>query len=114
MKKMFLFFLILSYFVSPGHSETQGYSTPEKVMAEAKKGRYKLITGEELKREFMKSPSDLFLVDTRQDWEYHAGHIKGARLLSAVPSWWYQYSPKARWEMKKALGHDKDIKVVFY
>ncbi len=118
MTKIILSFLVFSTFIAygvvQGRSETQEQNIAEKVLAEANKGIYRLITGEELKREFLKSPSDLFLVDTRQEWEYQSQHIKGAVVLPTTPTWWYQYSPKARWEMKKVLGPDKDIKLIFY
>jgi rhodanese-related sulfurtransferase len=63
---------------------------------------------------FLKNPSSLFLVDTRQDWEYQQEHIQGAVNLPVKPIWWTQYSPSARAEMKKLLGPDKKREVVFY
>jgi hypothetical protein len=84
------------------------------VQAEAKRGNYQLITPETIKDQFVKKPGSLFLVDTRQGWEYQREHIKGAVSLPVTPSWWTQYSPWARAEMKKLLGPDKKRGVAFY
>jgi rhodanese-related sulfurtransferase len=52
------------------------------------------------------------LIDTRQEWEYRAGHIAGALLFPMEPTWW------ARWRkagaLRELLGEDKDRLVVFY
>ena len=86
----------------------------DNVVQEAQKGGYKLITPDEIKTEYLKDPGSLFLVDTRQEWAYRMQHIKGALYLPATPTWWYQYYPGARSEMKKVLGPDKDKKITFY
>jgi hypothetical protein len=84
------------------------------VQEEARKGNYRLIAPETIKAQFLKNPASLFLVDTRQEWEYQREHIKAAVNLPVTPSWWTQYSPWARGEMKKLLGPDKKRRVVFY
>ena len=84
------------------------------VQQEARRGNYKLITPGSMRDRFLKNPSSLFLVDTRQDWEYQQEYIQGAVNLPVKPTWWTQYSPSARAEMKKLLGPDKKRKVVFY
>ena len=84
------------------------------VQAEARKGNYRLIAPETIKAQFRKNPASLFLVDTRQEWEYQREHIKGAVNLPVTPTWWTQYSPWARSEMKKLLGPDKKRQVGFY
>jgi predicted sulfurtransferase len=84
------------------------------VQAEAKKGNYQLISPATVRDQFVKEPGSLFLVDTRQGWEYQREHIKGAVNLPATPSWWTQYSPWARSEIKKLLGPEKKRHVVFY
>lgn len=43
------------------------------VMAEAKAGGYRIITTKELRDRYQTAPSNLFLVDTRQEWEYRPG-----------------------------------------
>jgi hypothetical protein len=84
------------------------------VQAEAKRGNYQLIAPETIKAQFLKNAASLFLVDTRQGWEYQGEHIKGAANLPVTPGWWTQYSPWARSKMKKLLGPDKKRGVVFY
>ncbi|MGD8370217.1 MAG: rhodanese-like domain-containing protein [Syntrophobacterales bacterium] len=84
------------------------------VQEEAKRGNYKLITPESLRDRFLKNPSSLSLVDTRQDWEYQQEHIQGAVNLPIRPTWWTQYSPWVRASIKKVLGPDKSQGVVFY
>jgi len=84
------------------------------VQEEARRGNYKLITPGSMRDRFLKNPSSLFLVDTRQDWEYQLEHIQGAVNLPVKPTWWTQYSFWARAGMKKLLGPDKKREVVFY
>ena len=84
------------------------------VQEEARKGNYQLIAPETIKAQFLKNPASLFLVDTRQEWEYQREYIQNAVNLPVTPSWWTQYSPWARSEMKKLLGSDKKRHVVFY
>ena len=45
---------------------------------EAKSGGYQLISTNELKELYEKNVEKILLVDTRQDWEFAAGHIKAA------------------------------------
>ena len=87
-------------------------ATWDDVQAEAKSGGYRIITTEELAREYQKDTGSLLLVDTRQEWEYRTGHLKGALNFPMEPTWW------ARWRKASALeaflGPDKDRMVVFY
>lgn len=82
------------------------------VLAEAERGGYEIITTENLAKRFLKDSSSLLLIDTRQEWEYRTGHIKGALNFPMEPNWW------ARWrkadELEKFLGPDKDRLLVFY
>jgi len=84
------------------------------VQAEAKRGNYQLISPGTIKDRFVKEPGSLFLVDTRQEWEYQREYIQDAVNLPVTPTWWTQYSPWVRGEMKKLLGSDKKRQVVFY
>jgi rhodanese-related sulfurtransferase len=86
----------------------------DKVVTEAKKGGYQLIKPEELKEEYLKDSTAFLLVDVRQEWSYQMQHIKGSLHIDFAPTWWNQYSPMMRSEMKKILGPDKDRKFVFY
>jgi 3-mercaptopyruvate sulfurtransferase SseA len=87
-------------------------ATWEDVIAEAKAGGYKIITTEQLRDRYHTTPSSLLLIDTRQEWEYRSGHIKGSVNFPMEPTWW------ARWrkadELEAFLGDDKQRNIVFY
>jgi hypothetical protein len=110
----FMFFLFLS-FVARAQAETQNsVNARDNVVAEAKKGGYQLISPDELKKEYLTDSTAFLLVDVRQEWSYQMQHIKGSLHIDFAPTWWNQYSPMMRSEMKKTLGLDKDKKLVFY
>jgi 3-mercaptopyruvate sulfurtransferase SseA len=85
--------------------------TWEDVQAQAQKGGYRLINTAELAALCRQDPQVL-LVDTRQDWEYRTGHMKGALNFSMEPTRW------ARWRspepLARFLGPDLDRSIVFY
>lgn len=87
-------------------------ATWDDVIAEASAGGYRLITTDELAGRYVKEPSRLMLIDSRQEWEYRTGHIAGALNFPMEPTWW------ARWRKAKDLegflGPDKDRTLVFY
>ena len=87
-------------------------ATWDDVQAEARSGGYRIITTEELAREYQEDSTSFLLVDTRQEWEYRTGHLKGALNFPMEPTWW------SRWRKASALetflGPDKDRMVVFY
>lgn len=91
---------------------TPKLATWDDVLVEAKAGGYKIITTEELSNRYQKDAGDLLLVDTRQEWEYRTGHLKGAVNFPMEPTAW------ARWRMasamEKFLGPDKSQTIVFY
>ena len=91
---------------------TPKQATWDDVLLEGKNGGYQIITTEELSRRYQKDPGSLFLVDTRQEWEYRTGHLKGAENFPMEPTAW------ARWrkasELEKFLGPDKNRSFVFY
>ena len=86
-------------------------ATWDDVLREGKDGGYQIITTDELAQLYLKD-SSLLLVDTRQEWEYRTGHIKGAANFPVEPTFW------ARWlkasDLKKFLGPDKNRTLVFY
>ena len=109
-----MLFIFLSY-TARAQSEPQNpVNAWDKVVTEARKGGYQLITPEELKREYLTDSAAFLLVDTRQEWSYQMQHIKGSLHIDFAPTWWNQYSPMMRSDMKKLLGSDKDKKFVFY
>lgn len=87
-------------------------ATMEDVRAEAARGGYRLINTEELAKLYQQPPANFLLVDTRQDWEYRSGHIKGAVDFPLEPTWWSRWRSQGR--LAALLGLDKDRLVVFY
>ncbi len=87
-------------------------ATMEDVRAEAARGGYRLIDTDELARLYQQPPANLLIVDTRQDWEFRSGHIKGAVDFPLEPGWWSRWRAKGR--LSALLGPDKDRLVVFY
>lgn len=91
---------------------TPKQATWDDVLAEAKAGGYGIITTEELSAPYRKDNGGLLLVDTRQEWEYRTGHIRGAALFPMEPTAW------SRWRKAQALetflGPDKNRTIVFY
>ena len=86
-------------------------ATWDDVLAEAKKGGYRLITAAELSERYRDAKS-ILVVDTRQEWEYRTGHIKGALNFPVEPTWWSRRSRASA--LESFLGPDKDRMVVFY
>jgi 3-mercaptopyruvate sulfurtransferase SseA len=89
-----------------------GNATWKDVETEAKNGGYRLITTDALSRKYQNEPDEILLVDTRQEWEYRTGHIKGAHNFPIEPTW------LSRWRNKGALlsflGPDKNRLIVLY
>ena len=97
---------------SNNRSVTPQEATWADVQAEAQLGGYQLINTKNLWKRYNKNPDNLFVVDTRQEWEYRTGHIKGAMNFPMESTW------LSRWRKKGALeaflGLDKDRFIVFY
>jgi len=87
-------------------------ATWDDVVAEAKRGGYRLINTEELWERYDKDPKSLRLVDTRQEWEYRTGHIKGASNFPIEPTWLSRWREKG--VLERFLGPDKKRFIVFY
>ena len=81
-------------------------------LGEAQKGGYRIISNKELWERYSAAPGTIFLVDVRQEWEYRAGFIKGAKNFPMEPTGW------SRWRKQKPLetflGPDKNRHIVFY
>ena len=87
-------------------------ATWDDVLAEASAGGYHIITTDELAGRYGKDPSSLLLIDTRQEWEYRTGHIKGALNFPMEPTWFSRWRKKG--DLEAFLGSDKDRFIVFY
>ncbi len=87
-------------------------ATWDDVKAEARQGGYQLITTDELSSQYTAKPDSLLLVDTRQEWEYRTGHIKGALSFPIEPTWLSRWRKKSA--LEKFLGPDKNRLIVFY
>jgi len=87
-------------------------ATWDDVVAEGKAGGYRIITTEELSERYQKDAGSMLLVDTRQEWEYRTGHIKGAVNFPMDPTAW------SRWRKASALeaflGPGKNRTIIFY
>ena len=82
------------------------------VVAEAETGGYKLIRTDELWERYSKNPDSLLLVDTRQEWEYRTGHIKGAVHFPMEPTWLSRWRKKG--DLRALIGPDMARSVIFY
>ena len=87
-------------------------ATWDDVLTEGKNGNYQIIKTDDLAQLYQKDASSLFLIDTRQEWEYRTGHLKGAVNFPMEPTAW------ARWRkasvLETFLGPDKNRTLVFY
>ena len=82
------------------------------VRAEAARGGYRLISTDDLWQKYEAAPDGLLMVDTRQEWEYRTGHIKGALNFPMEPTGWARWRKKGA--LSKFLGPDKNQLIVFY
>jgi hypothetical protein len=82
------------------------------VLAEARQGGYRIIDTDELWERYRKDPETMLLVDTRQEWEYRTGHIKGAVNFPIEPTWLSRWRNKGA--LEQFLGPDKKRLIVFY
>jgi 3-mercaptopyruvate sulfurtransferase SseA len=87
-------------------------ATMADVQAEAARGDYRLMTTEALAELYRRPPANFLLVDTRQDWEYRSGHLKGAVNFPMEPTAWARWRSQGR--LAALLGPDPDRLVVFY
>ena len=87
-------------------------ATWEEVEAQAKQGGYQLITTAKLAQLYSRDSGDLLIVDTRQDWEYRTGHIKGSANFPLEPTRWSEW--RAKGKLARLLGPDKNRTIVFY
>ena len=104
--------LTIGYLWYGNRSVTPKKATWDAVRAEGVKGGYQLISTDELWQQYEANPAGLLLVDTRQEWEYRSGHIKGAINFPLEPTWLSRWRKKG--DLATVLGPDKNRLIVFY
>ena len=82
------------------------------VKQEGESGGYQLIDVKALWSLYQSNQKKILLVDTRQEWEYRAGHIAGSVNFPIEPTWWGRWQKKK--ELKAFLGPDREKSIVFY
>ena len=97
---------------STGNSVAPREATWQDALNEAQSGGYRLITTADLAREYETRGAALLLVDTRQEWEYRTGHIRGAFTFPIEPTTWSRWSKADA--LEAVLGPDKERFIVFY
>jgi 3-mercaptopyruvate sulfurtransferase SseA len=91
---------------------TPRVATWNEVLTEAEQGGYRIIDTDQLWNRYKKDPETMLLVDTRQEWEYRTGHIKGAVNFPIEPTWLSRWRNKGA--LEQFLGPDKKRLIVFY
>jgi 3-mercaptopyruvate sulfurtransferase SseA len=87
-------------------------SNLEKVELEAEQGGYELIDLETLWTLYQTEQEKVLLVDTRQEWEYRSGYIRGAVNFPMEPTW--PATMTQRGALEQFLGTDRLQTIVFY
>ena len=104
--------ITIGYLWQTNRVVTPKEATWDDVLTEARQGGYRIINTDELWGRYKKDPGKMLLVDTRQEWEYRTGHIKGALNFPMEPTWMSRWSNKGT--LEKFLGPDKERLLVFY
>ncbi|UCF95710.1 MAG: rhodanese-like domain-containing protein [Desulfobacterales bacterium] len=105
--------MVTSVWVGWNHrAVTAKKATWDDVVAEAANGGYRLISTDALWGHYKEKTQNLLIVDTRQEWEYRTGHIKGAASFPMEPTRWSRW--RARRALEELLGTDKKRFIVFY
>jgi len=104
--------ITIGYLWQTNRVVTPQAATWNDVLTEARQGGYRIISTDELWERYEKDPAKMLLVDTRQEWEYRTGHIKGAFNFPIEPTWMSRWRNKGA--LEKFLGPDKERFLVFY
>jgi 3-mercaptopyruvate sulfurtransferase SseA len=104
--------ITIGYLWQTNRVVTPKTATWNDVLTEARQGGYRTIRTNELWERYEKDPDKMLLVDTRQEWEYRTGHIKGALNFPIEPTWMSRWRNKGT--LEKFLGPDKERLLVFY
>lgn len=109
--RLAILFLVIAGIAGPGTAPAGAAGLAE-VRKEAQRGGYRLITTDELRKIRERNPGGVLIVDTRQDWEYAAGHIEGAVNFPMEPTWLARLTKRG--ELEQFLGPDREKRIVFY
>ena len=104
--------ITIGYLWQTNRVVTPKEATWNNVLTEARLSGYRIISTDELWERYQKDPAKMLLVDTRQEWEYRTGHIKGALNFPIEPTWMSRWHNKGA--LEKFLGPDKERLLVFY
>ena len=104
--------ITIGYLWLTNRAVTPKEATWNDVLTEASQGGYRIISTDELWKRYQEGADDLLLVDTRQEWEYRTGHIKGALNFHMEPTRMSRWRNKGA--LEKFLGPDKQRLLVFY
>ena len=104
--------ITIGYLWQTNRVVTPKEATWNNVLTEARLNGYRIISTDELWERYEKDPAKMLLVDTRQEWEYRTGHIKGALNFPIEPTWMSRWHNKGA--LEKFLGPDKERLLVFY
>ena len=113
-----IIFALLAVTVSAGYIWYANRSVPARqatwddISVEAEQGGYQIVLTDDLWERYQKGPESALIVDTRQEWEYRTGHIKGAVNFPIEPTWLSRWRNKGA--LEKLLGPDKSRFIVFY
>lgn len=116
LKKAILTLLVISFVTGTlyvtNRSVAPKEATWEDILTEARRGGYRIIKTGELWERYREDVMSVLLVDTRQEWEYRTGHIKGALNFPMEPTWLSRWEKKG--DLETFLGADKNRFIVFY
>ena len=104
--------ITIGYLWQTNRVVTPKAATWNDVLTEARQGGYRIISTDEFWQRYQKDPDKMLLVDTRQEWEYRTGHIKGALNFPMEPTWLSRWRNKGA--LEKFMGPDKERLLVFY
>jgi len=89
-----------------------GQDSQDAVRMEAEGGGYQLLDLEGLQRLYQGDKDEFLLIDTRQEWEYHSGYIKGAVNFPFEPTWLARMTQRGA--LDQFLKPHKSKTLVFY
>ena len=104
--------LTVGYIWEENRTVSPPQETWDDARADAVSGGYRLISTDDVWRRYEANPEGLLLVDTRQEWEYRSGHIKGAINFPMEPTWLSRWRKKG--DLESVLGPDRNRLIVFY